>query len=197
VDYEAAGATAGHDPSESQVARQLTYYARVARNIHQSMAIWGRFKSRESALAIDQTFIGHDADFAMWLREMPGDMQIVYPPDGSMPWIPSRETANMHIYHFQSIIIHFRPRLQDGRTSLDGLWEQHFSICYTAAKNICRLQEAIISTSGMPGLAGVVRGMDFHIYAGLTCIMVYSVRRTDTPAKTLANETRKLLPTQA
>ena len=47
--------------------------------------------------------------------------------------------------------------------------------CYSAAKTMCKLQEAILKTYGMPGLLCMLRGMSFTIYAVLTCTMLHLV----------------------
>jgi hypothetical protein len=39
-----------------------------------------------------------------------------------------------------------------------------------AAKKLCRLQEAVMSQSGLEGLQNMQRGFSFAIYTGLSCI---------------------------
>lgn len=172
--------TAGQDPTEFQIARQFVQYVRVAKNVYQSAIMFGKLRKKTADWALDPAFVAHNADFSLWLREVPEDMQIVYPPDGSAPWIPSHQIANMHSYHFLSIVMHFRPQLHAVSDSYDGIWKQHMLTCYSAAKSLCKLQEAIMKTYGMPGLLCMMRGISFHIYAVLTCTMLHLVCSTDT-----------------
>ena len=168
--------TAGQDPAEFQIARQFIQYTRVAKNVYQSALMFGKLRKKTTDWALDPAFVGHNADFSLWLREVPEDMQIVYPQDGSAPWIPSHQIANMHCYHYLSIVMHFRPQLHAVSDSYDGIWKQHMITCYSAAKSLCKLQEAIMKTYGMPGLLCMMRGISFHIYAVLTCTMLHLVR---------------------
>lgn len=181
---------AGQDPAECQIARQFIQYTRVARNVFGSALLLGKLRKKTSDWALDPAFIGHNADFSLWLRELPEDMQIIYPQDGSAPWIPSHQIANMHSYHCLSIVMHFRPQLHAVSDSYDGIWKQHMITCYTAAKNLCKLQEAILKTYGMPGLLCMLRGISFHIYCVLTCTMLHLVCNPFTLHALLANTVR-------
>jgi len=178
VDCEMPRPNAGQDPAEFQVARQFNQYTRVAKNVYGSALLFGRLRKKTPDWALDPAFVGHNADFSRWLREVPEDMQIVYPQDGSAPWIPSHQIANLHSYHCLSIVMHFRPQLHAVSDCYDGIWKQHMLTCYSAAKNLCKLQEAILKTYGMPGLLCMVRGISFHIYAILTCTMLHLVAIT-------------------
>ncbi|KAF1940230.1 hypothetical protein EJ02DRAFT_350457 [Clathrospora elynae] len=178
VDYDMPRPIAGQDPAELQVARQFIQYVRVARNVYHSALMFGKLRKKTPDWALDPTFVAHNTDFSLWLREIPEDMQIVYPQDGSAPWIPSHQIANMHSYHSLSIVMHFRPQLHAVSDSYDGIWKQHMMTCYSAAKSLCKLQEAILKTYGMPGLLCMMRGISFHIYAVLTCTMLHLVAIT-------------------
>jgi len=178
VDVEMPRLVAGQDPTEYQVARQFTQLTRVAKNVYMSAVMFGKLKKKTTDWALDPSFVAHNADFSLWLREVPEDMQIVYPQDGSAPWIPSHPVANMHCYHFLSIVMHFRPQLHAVSDSYDGIWKQHMMTCYSAAKTLCKLQEAVLKTYGMPGLLCMLRGISFHIYAVLTCTMLHLVAIT-------------------
>jgi hypothetical protein len=176
VDYEMPRPVAGQDAAEFQTARQFVQYTRVARNVYMSALMFGKLRKKTPDWAMDPGFVSHNADFPVWLRELPEDMQIQYPQDGSAPWIPSHMIANMHAYHFLSIVMHFRPQLHAVSDVYDGTWKQHMMTCYSAAKTMCKLQEAILKTYGMPGLLCMLRGISFHIYAVLTCTMLHLVR---------------------
>jgi len=71
--------------------------------------------------------------------------------------------------------MHLRPQLHAVSDSFDGIWKQHMIACYSAAKNLCRLQEAVLKTYGLPGLLCMVRGLSFTVYSVLTCTMLHLV----------------------
>jgi hypothetical protein len=154
--------------------------------------MYGKLKKKTNEWALDSGFIAHNKDFSQWLQELPEDMQIVYPPDGSAPWIPSHYIANMHSYHYLGVIMHLRPQLHAVSDSYDGTWKQHMVSCYSAAKNMCKLQEAVIKTYGLPGLLCMQRGISFTIYAVLTCTMLHLVGILLLLRAYLANQNRWL-----
>lgn len=166
---------AGQDPAEVQIARQFIQFCRIAKNVYHSASIFKKLRNKTPDWPLDPSFVAHNTDFSIWLRELPEDMQLVYPQDGSAPWIPSHQIANMHSYQYLATVMHFRPQLHAVSDSYDGIWKQHMLTCYSAAKNLCKLQEAILKTYGMPGLLCAVRGISFHIYALLTCTMLHLV----------------------
>ncbi|KAH3992702.1 hypothetical protein HBH98_204760 [Parastagonospora nodorum] len=178
VDYDMPRLVPGQDATEFQIARQFVQYTRVAKNVYQTASLYGKLRKKSADWALSPAFLGHNADFSVWLREIPDDMQIVYPQDGTAPWIPSHMIANMHCYHFLSIVMHFRPQLHAVSENYDGTWKQHMMTCYSAAKTMCKLQESILKTYGMPGLLCMLRGISFHIYAVLTCTMLHLVAIT-------------------
>lgn len=49
------------------------------------------------------------------------------------------------------------------------------TICYQSAKVLCRLQEALLAQFDMTGLLCMQRGINFTIYAILTCIMLHLI----------------------
>jgi hypothetical protein len=163
------------DNAEFRVARQFTQYVRIVHNIQQTAMMYGKLRKRTNDWALDPNFVAHNASFPNWLRDLPDDMQIVYPQDGSAPWIPSHYIANLHCYHYLGVIMHLRPQLHAVSDSFDEMWKQHMISCYTAAKNMCKLQEAILKTCGLPGLLCMQRGISFTIYAVLTCTMLHLV----------------------
>ncbi|EUC37413.1 hypothetical protein COCCADRAFT_85714 [Bipolaris zeicola 26-R-13] len=178
VDLEMPRSVAGLDPAEVQIARQFIQFCRIAKNVYHSASIFKKLRNKTPDWPLDPSFVAHNTDFSIWLRELPEDMQLVYPQDGSAPWIPSHQIANMHSYQYLATVMHFRPQLHAVSDSYDGIWKQHMLTCYSAAKSLCKLQEAILKTYGMPGLLCAVRGISFHIYALLTCTMLHLVAVT-------------------
>ncbi|KAJ4985998.1 hypothetical protein SVAN01_08476 [Stagonosporopsis vannaccii] len=178
VDFEMPRHIPGQDPTEFQVARQFIQYIRIAKNVYLSALMFGKLRKKTADWALDPAFVAHNADFSLWQRELPDDLQISYPPDNSPPWIPSHYLANLHSYQALAIVMHFRPQVNAVAESYDGIWKQHMMTCYSAAKTMCKLQEAILKTYGMPGLLCMLRGMSFTIYAVLTCTMLHLVAIT-------------------
>ena len=175
IDFEPPRPSPALDAAEYQVSRQFAQYIRIIKNIQQTVLMYGKLKKKTNDWALDTSFVNHNKDYPLWLQELPEDMQIIYPDDGSPPWIPSHYVANMHTYHYLGVIMHLRPQLHAVSESYDGTWKQHMLSCYSAAKNMCRLQEAIIKTYGLPGLLCMQRGISFTIYAVLTCTMLHLV----------------------
>ena len=167
---------AGIDHTECQISRQFTQMVRAAKNVRGTSALVGRLRKVRDDFANDYHFIAHNAVYPRWLRELPDDMQIVYPADDAPPLIPSHYVANMHSYHHLSVIMHLRPQMHVLTDSFDDVRKAHMLTCYAAAKDMCKLQEAVLHTFGLPGLPCMLRGINFTIYAVLTCTMLHLVR---------------------
>lgn len=177
VDFEIPRPSPALDGSEFQVSRQFAQYIRIVKNIQQTTLMYGKLRKKTPDWALDPNFVAHNTSYPMWVRELPEDMQIVYPQDGSAPWIPSHYVANMHCYHYLGMIMHLRPQLHAVSDSYDGMWKQHMVACYSAAKNMCKLQEAVLKTYGLPGLLCMQRGVSFTVYCVLTCTMLHLVSK--------------------
>jgi len=176
VDFDPPRPMPGLDSSEFQLSRQFCQFIRVVKNIQQTTIMHGKLSRKSKGWALDPKFVQHNMDYPVWLRELPEDMQIAYPTDNSPPWIPSHFIANMHCYHYLGVIMHTRPQLHaHAAENFEGMWKQHKITCYSAAKNMCKLQEAILETYGIPGLLCMQRGISFTIYSVLTCTMLHLV----------------------
>ncbi|KAK5145975.1 hypothetical protein LTR04_001163 [Oleoguttula sp. CCFEE 6159] len=173
VDFDIPRSIPGLDETEVQVSRQFSYFMRSIRNVQQTTLLFRRLKKTKKDWPIDPAFTQHNHDFLTWITDLPQDLQVVYPPDGSSPWTPSHFVANMHAYHDLSVIMHHRPQLQFATDSGDVSWKQHMIICYNSAKNLCRLQESILRNYGLAGLLCMQRGINFTIYCVLTCNMLH------------------------
>ncbi|OCK81236.1 hypothetical protein K432DRAFT_295954 [Lepidopterella palustris CBS 459.81] len=178
VDFSTPRPLPGLDDAEFQVSRQFAHYLRIVKNIQQTTLMHGKLRKKKKDWALDPEFVQHNQDFPFWLRDLPQDLQIVYPADGSAPWIPSHFVANLHCYHYLAVIMHHRPQLHHLSESFDGIWKRHMIVCYAAAKNMCKLQEAILKSYGLPGLLCMQRGISFTIYSVLTCTMLHLVAIT-------------------
>ena len=177
VDFQPPRPVPNGDESEYYVSRNFCVFAKTARNIGRMNATYGRLKkSKSKDWGIDPEFLQLGAALNAWFGELPPDLAISYPPDGSPPWLPSAFAGNVHSYYYLSIILFNRPQLaflQPG--AVDGQWKHHMLLSYNAAKNLCRLQEAVVNTYGLQGLQCMQRGINFTIYAVLACIVLHLV----------------------
>lgn len=177
IDFDPPQPVPGYDETELQIARQWTFAARVVRNIRLTMMLYAKLRKTKKDWALDPEFAKHDLDFPRWPRELPRDLQLILPPDGSAPYIPNSFVANMHCYHYLSVIMHHRPQIHSLEEAPDGGgWKQHMLVCHDAAKKMCRIQESILQNYGLAGLICMQRGMSFTIYCVLTSTMIHLVR---------------------
>jgi hypothetical protein len=168
------------EENEFQISYQFVYFARVVKNIRDTLRIYTRLKKSKKEWALDPDFVAHDQSFPKWIRELPQDLQIAFPQDGSSPWVPTSFIGNMHCYHYLSLIMHHRPQIHY-LSETDGNWKEHMMICHEAAKNMCRIQESILQNHGMSGLLCMQRGISFTIYCVLTCTMLHLVSDPNFP----------------
>ncbi|KAJ5552925.1 hypothetical protein N7494_002303 [Penicillium frequentans] len=168
----------GLDAYETDRSRQYAYFVRNAHHIRIITDIYHKVKKQKDWGA-DPRFTQRNPLFADWLRNLPPDLQVNYPPDGSPPWLPSHFVGNMHSHCHLAIILLHRPQLQASQSfTAGGEWKIHFSLCYSSAKSLCRLQEAILERFGLSGLLYMQRGINFAIYCILTCTMLHLVAIT-------------------
>jgi hypothetical protein len=165
----------GSDQSEFHVTRNFTYFSKVIRNVRRMNKVYARIKKKKE-WGIDPDFVQLNPSFEAWMNDLPADLQISFPMDGSPPWLPSHFIGNLHSYHHLSTILLHRPPLSFMEpTGLDGGWKHHMMICYSSAKLLCRLQEAILDNFGLTGLLCMQRGINFTIYCILSCTVLHLV----------------------
>ncbi|KAJ5779054.1 hypothetical protein N7457_006774 [Penicillium paradoxum] len=168
----------GLDPYETNRSRQYAYFVRNAHHIRIITDIYHKVK-KQKGWGADARFVQNNPLFADWLRNLPPDLQVDYPVDGSPPWLPSHFVGNMHSHCHLAIILLHRPQLVASQSfAAGGEWKVHMSLCYSSAKSLCRLQEAILQGFGLPGLLYMQRGINFAIYCILTCTMLHLVAIT-------------------
>lgn len=167
----------GNDETEFHTTRNFAYFTRVVRNVRRMNNVYSRIKKKKE-WGIDPEFVQLNPSFESWMNDLPGDLQISFPENGGPPWIPSHFIGNLHSYYYLSIIMLHRPQLTFMEpTGMDGGWKHHMMICYSSAKLLCRLQEAILQSFGMTGLLCMQRGINFTIYCVLTCTVLHLVSR--------------------
>jgi hypothetical protein len=177
VDCDAVDTIPGVDDDESLVYRNFAFFAKIIMRIRRMGAV--SLESRKRGLkdfAIDPDFVKIDAYIDAWQDELPADIRVTYPADGSTPWIPSHYVGNLHSYYNLTIIMLRRPQLALSSTyGANSDWKQQMSAAYAAAKRMCRLQEAILEQYGLMGLLCMLRGINFTIYCILTCTVLHLV----------------------
>ena len=166
----------GIDGSDYQISRQFTYLVRKIWNVRQMHDLKGKVKGAPTTNWVhDPKFVSLGSTLSKWLDELPRELQVTFPDDETPPWLPSHFVGNMHsYYHLTKVMLH-RPQLMHSSSYADGSWKRHMAVCYASSKKMCRLQEGILRTFGINGLLCMQRGINFVIYAVLTCTMVHLV----------------------
>lgn len=172
IDWTVPRPYPGQDEVDFQTIRQHYYVMTIVRNIRRTN-FYHYKNNKRKGWAADPEYTAMDQQYDQWLRDLPQDLQLAYPADGSPVWIPSHFIGNLHAYHYLSTIMHHRPQLE---RSIDNIWKKNMLASYRAAKLMCGLQEAVLHTFGMPGLSCMLRGISFTVYSVLTCTMLHLVR---------------------
>lgn len=163
------------DAYEMERSRQYAYLVRIALNIRRFTAAYNQTKKQDN-WAIDPRFTRNNALGDQWIAELPADLQIVPSSGDSSPWLSSHFMGSLNIYHHISVILQHRPQLAAlEQVSHDDSWRDHMARCFSSARTICHLQEAIASDYGLSGLGFLQRGIHFTVYSILTCLTVHLV----------------------
>ena len=180
VDLEIHRPLPGIEPTDYQTSRQFTYLVRKIYNVRLMHDLKGIGKDASiKEWVTDPKFVQTSADLSKWLEDLPRDLQVDFPDDDSPPFLSSHFIGNMHSYYHLTVIMTHRPQLMQPSSYADGSWRHHLAVCYDSSKKMCKLQEAILRNFGVPGLICMQRGINFVIYAVLTCTMVHLVRDLD------------------
>ncbi|EXJ67328.1 uncharacterized protein A1O5_09341 [Cladophialophora psammophila CBS 110553] len=163
------------DDYERSISRQFAYFVRNVRNIRLITDVHRKLQ-RKKDWALDKEFVAYNASFQKWPDELPPDLQLPLPPTGATPNVTSHFLGNMHSHYQLGIVMLHRPQLSASQSfAADSQWRDHMSVCYNSAKILCRLQEGILAKFDLMGLLVMQRGINFTIYAILTCIMIHLV----------------------
>lgn len=182
VDLSIPQPVPGNDRSDYQTSRQFTYFVRKISNVRTMHDLKGKTKqASQKDWAADPKFVNMSSTLTKWLDELPRDLQVTFPDDSTPPWLPSHFVGNMHAYYHLTVIMLHRPQLMHSSAYADGSWRRHMAVCYASSKAMCRLQEAVLQTFGIPGLLCMQRGINFVIYAVLTCTMIHLVSQYRSP----------------
>ncbi|KIW65806.1 hypothetical protein PV04_08029 [Phialophora macrospora] len=163
------------DEYENALSRQFAYFVRNARNIRLISDTHIKLKKKKD-WALDQEFVAYNKAFKKWPDELPSDFQLHLSPTGQVPHVPSHFLGNMHSHYHLAVVMLHRPQLKASESfGADSQWRYHMSVCYNSAKILCRLQEGILANFDLTGLLVMQRGINFTIYAILTCVMLHLV----------------------
>jgi hypothetical protein len=177
VDQDVPLPSPGLDDFDLRISRDWAIFSRLIQIVRQMNDTVAKVKKKKD-WGSDPRWVQLNPFVKSWLSDLPRDLQLVYPPDGSAPSLPSHFVGNLHSYFELSIIMRHRPLIAASESfALDEDWKYHMKLCHEAATKLCRVQEALIAKFGLPGLRCMLRGLGFHIYAVLTCTVLHLVRR--------------------
>ena len=163
------------DSWESGVSRRFAYFIRNVRNIRLITDAVNKIKKEEN-WGLHPKLVAYNAAFSKWPTELPADLQVSLPADGSPPWLETHFIGNMHIHYNLGIVMLHRAQLAASKSFVnDETWKHQMRVCYSSARVLCRLQEAVLEAFGQQGLLCMQRGINFTIYSILTCTMVHLV----------------------
>ena len=175
VDFSAPQTPPGGDDEEYTVSRNFAYFTKTIRNARQAIDVYRQIK-KEKDWNTHPMLTALNPIFPRWLDELPAELQLHLPDDSSPVFPTSHFIANVHCYHYLSILMLHRPQLKSADFT-DGSWKEEMSICNDAAKAICRIQEATFRDHGIDGFLYMQRGINFAIYCILTSVMIHLVSR--------------------
>jgi hypothetical protein len=148
----------GADEEEYQVSRTFSYLVKSVRMMRLLSDAHTPIRN-EKNWGSNPRFTRLTPIVPKWFDELPPDMQVHYPPDGSPPWLSSHVVGNFHCHHHLAMLVLHRPQLMASSSfTPGGSWRQHMEICYSSAKSLCRLQEALLQNFGINGLLYTQRG---------------------------------------
>ena len=150
------------EESDYHVSWQFTYLVKVVRNVRILTDTYAKIK-KQKEWGANAGLMSLNPSFLKWREELPSDMVIHFPPDGSAPWLPSHFVGNVNCYYHLSIIMLHRPQLMCSSSfAAGGSWKQHMMLCYLSAKSLCRIQEGLLQSFGVNGLLCMQRGEARH-----------------------------------
>ena len=192
VDFSPIQRIQGVEESEYVLSRNFLALASIVRNVFNMAIVHMRLRKNKN-WALDPTFVTLEPSFIAFHNALPEDLQVTYSSTGQ-PKVATHFIGNIQCYHSLTIIMLHRPQLAVADTfAPDGEWRRHMMRCYTAAKELCRLQETILQDFGLRGLLCMQRGISFTIYCVLTCTVLHLVRHLF-PSLIFTDSTRLPLP---
>jgi len=159
---------------EQTITAEFNQLMRAIRVVRTTNRNWAHLRRTKADWANDVLFVENNKDVGDWLVELPDHLRIEFPTDGTLPQIPSHFLANLHCYYYLAVLLQHRPQVEL-LTREDARYAEEVATCYDAAKRICVLQEALKEKYGWPGLFPMLRGVHFHMYCVVACLMHHLV----------------------
>lgn len=176
VDIRTSPPNSNIDDYEKTISRQFAYWVRHLRNVRGMTEVYYKLGRKNENWGADPKFVAYNEDFRRWPSDIPPDLQIHMPLEGVKPKLQSHFLANVHCHYHLGIVMLYKPQLSASDNFLnDEKWKHAMNICYNSAKMVCVYQETILAQYDIMGLACMLRGLSFPIYATLSCIMVHIV----------------------
>ncbi|KAF3938568.1 hypothetical protein ABW19_dt0209387 [Dactylella cylindrospora] len=180
VDIPTSSALFDMTEKELNTYVNFTYFVDLIKLIRRINDVFARLKT-SSNWAGDPEFLACGPSFDHWFMTLPRHLQVDVPIDANMPMEPllSHYAGNLLVYGHLARIMFHRPALAFARNfTATGHWRIHLQACYDSSRKACRLTEAVMDQYGIRGLQCMLRGINFTIYAMLTCTMVNLVAAT-------------------
>ena len=171
VDFGIPTSLPGGDDDETRVWRRYVYLARGCRNVRLLFETYASVKQEGKEWQFHPRIQALNPSFPDWLAELPPEMQILFPADGSPPWLESHIIGNVHCYYHLGILLLHRPQLMASSFTTSNAWKEHMSASYESAKAICRIQESLLRDFGIHGLMYMQRGMSSHP-SSIKCLLI-------------------------
>ena len=177
VDLEVMRPEPGVDHSDYLISRQFTWLVKQIFFVRKMHDLKGKAKGKPTSSWVNNPeFVNTCASQHGGSNSLPRDLQFDIPLEDEAPYLTSHFIGNMHSYFHLTTVMLYRPQLMHSGNYADGSWKRHMSACYDSSKKMWKLQEAVLRTFGINGLLCMQRGINFVIYAVLTCTMVHLVR---------------------
>lgn len=162
------------DDYENSISRQFAYFVRNARTVRLLTELAYKLKKNKD-WGLNKELVAYNVAFHRWPDELPQDLNISFPADGSVPKLASHFIANVHCHYHLAIVMLRRPQLSASQNFEDDSWKEHLRVSYESARKMCRIQEGIIAQWEFNGLLYMQRGINFTIYAIVTCVMIHLI----------------------
>ncbi|KAJ6257794.1 hypothetical protein Dda_7583 [Drechslerella dactyloides] len=184
VDIPASSSVLDMSDRELEIHVNFCYFVELLKLIRGMSDTFARLYAKSDGSASwagSPDFLAWGPKFDEWLINSPPKLQIDVPVDLNVEMKPpeSHFAGNLVIYgHLAKIMFH-RPALAFAKNfTATGQWKYHLKASYDSSRKSVRLTEAILEVHGIRGLMCMLRGINFTIYAILTCTMVNLVAAT-------------------
>src|SRR5690606_24552155 len=146
VDLSVPARIPGLTDAEVELHHNFVYFVYLVKNIRRMNDVHAKLKSSPN-WRHDPQFLDCGPALESWWQHLPPGLLFDVPMDLSIPvqQLNSHFTGNILTYFFMAKIMLHRPALGGGGKtfSMTKEWKMHMTHCYTSAKGILRLSEAV------------------------------------------------------